>query len=167
MRSACFTILIAGFLGACGPAPGPKVVTRAAQGDTVTPTGKVSIVIPQPHGVVTASLDAGARKCLNRRTAGSVLVQGAFGPQSVNVTTGYSSIVMKRGGLTELLIDETIVEGGSIVPRGSSRFLLDATPAIDGTRLDFYGGWQERATLSRAVESWARTGDIRCPFTPV
>lgn len=164
MRGVVFTVAIAGILAGCGTPPGPKVVTRAAPTEVAAASGRVTVVVPQSHGIVTANLDAGARKCLNRQTKGTVVVAGAFGPQSVVVTTGYSSIVLKRGGLTELLVDETIFDGGAIAPRGNTRYLLDATPTIDGTRLDFYGGWQNRQGLSRAVESWARTGEIRCPF---
>lgn len=162
MRGLVLVGVLTCILSACGSAPGPKVVTVSAPTKSVAAPGRVTVVVPQAHSFVTANLKAGAQKCLNRQVKGSVTVAGAFGPQVAEVTTGYSSIVLQRGGLTELLVDETILQGGAGLPGGNARYLVDATPTIGGTRLDFYDGWQNRRALSQTVENWARTGQILC-----
>ena len=165
MRLVFFLAATACLLSACGKPTLQTVIVRKEATIDAPSVAHTSIVIPVQHAEVSASLRAGAQQCLNRTWNETVVVPGATGSQTQEVSRGMTSSVTTRGGLTELSVQHLggAISAGSAPQQG--RYVVDATTAPAGTRLDFYGGIPGSGALTQAVESWARTGQIRCPVT--
>lgn len=126
---------------------------------------RTSINVSRSHAAVTASLRAGAKKCMNRVVRSTSTTPGPYGPQTSTIITDYSATVKSSGGRSELALKQQ-VRGGFLPQPGGISYVVDATPISGGTKLVFHGGKFGYSKLNAAVSQWARGGSIVCPDLP-
>lgn len=166
MRKSVFTIGAVVALSGCMQGPqSPDEVRSAVNGGAMF-SQKSTVMVPRSHAAVTASLQAGAKQCLNRTQRRTSTTPGPYGPQVSSYTTAYRGEVKTGGGRTELSIYHEVLGSGFLPQPKGYAYVVDATPATGGTRLDIYGGRFGNGDLNKAVVAWAKTGQIRCPELP-
>lgn len=129
---------------------------------------KSAISVPRSHAAVTASLRAGAKQCMNRTQTVSGWGPGPAPGSRIytSTTTAYRGTVTTSGGKTELALYREVLGRGFLPQPKGYNYVVDAVPASGGTQVTFYGGRFGYGEINKAVESWVRTGQIRCPDLP-
>ena len=168
MRNGLVVLVAAGLLAGCMQGPQTSGEVRNFV-DRVGMFSKKSVIsVPRSHGAVTASLRAGAKKCMNRTETVSGWGPGPAPGSRVytSTTTAYRGTVSTSGGKTELQLYREVLGRGFLPQPKGVAYVVDAVPASGGTQLAFYGGRIGYGDINKAVESWARTGQIQCPDLP-
>lgn len=165
MKRTLIALVAASTLGAC-QMTAPETTSDFKSFANNSWMGKSStITVARSHAAVSASLAAGANKCLNRIQRSSGSTPGPYGPVYQTTTTRYVTETRAVRGGTEM--EMRMEHLGNVIvlgPKGPQMyFVAEARPTSGGTQIEMTGARFGAGDIYKAVGQWAKGGPIRCP----
>jgi len=143
---------------------GPQTASEFANFPTVSAE---TIQINRSFSAVSASLRAGANKCLNKTEQGweTQRIMNGFGTMQTvrrNLTTTFSTEVTTGSGEIQITMRKNI-SADRMHEDGYIWLLIEARSAAGGTSLSIHEANWGGDDISAAIQSWAKGGALICP----
>ena len=143
---------------------GPQTASEFANFPTVAAK---TFEINRSYSAVSASLQAGANKCLNKTEQGWVTQHGIDGfgnsrSSQVYMATTFSTETAKASGETQITMRKNI-SGDYMHENGYIWLLIEAKSTAGGTSLSVHEAQFSGENVAAAIQSWAQGGALICP----
>ncbi len=143
------------------------VPQTAAEFASFMSVSEQTIQIDRSFSAVSASLRAGADKCLNKTEQGWVRHHnmdgfGAMQTSQRYLTTAFSTEIATASGELQITMRKRSIPD-QMYPEGYIWLLIEATSVDSGTSLSVHEARLGGDNIAATIQSWAKGGALICP----